>query len=901
MNSVKKSVLLLSIFAFSNSYSQNDADTLLAKDNIMVPLPTLSVNFGFNHLMSDVALRSEGPSPFRQFGYQLSITQRATKFLNVTLDLYTGTVYGEEQRNLTNLNFRTTLFSQHLNIEYNFYPLIRPNANGRQLIRPYVGFGVGAIFFRSKGDLLDGNGNSYHYWSDGLIYAEVEGSVAQSEATSITRDFEYETDLRDANLDGMRKYSQTAFTLPLNAGIRFQITKNIGVNAAFAYAFNFSDMLDNISTNGVGNRAGSSGNDNHLFGSVGLSVFLGMTKPSSKPAPTFIEALVSEESSIDEKDSSSDKSEKELITNKNDLASISRRLVRTSESLVDIAEASDLFITQKTEDLSQLAKRNLETKKEIREVKKESIALIDSSMAALQKTHSGLKDASNSLNSAYTDFTDKKVDTRPSTTNKVKNTVEAKIPAMESLKSQIESAKSSAELKSILNVTSKNLTHTNEIFKSESSRMSESILNSRKTVVEARVQQLEASFQNASLAEEADLLTEIDSPSTITEELEKLFEEGILSEAEYHQLKSSVHEIEESVTLTQQANSGNIDASAKNKLASTTELLQNASETIAQKTEAARQLLSNYNQQLSALTAQPLVSKSDLSEVKKEALDLVEQANVALVTTNKELNSVADDLDQVSEKLEKNDGPLPRMEGTNKLKTTMEAVIPRLDDSKSKIRSAKTAEDLNQILAATSNDLTGTSEIFSTEGDQLAHATLKTRKYVVQNRIELLSLESSIDSEEFNSISVEIESLKKEKILSELELNEISAAILALKNSIDEDRSILGSTDYSETTDQTVEDKQSQIISDTNLDSTEPTSDEIVSDENKLEGKTRTVEEIENTPPKLSGGFHWADVNENGWISPDEVLHFIDLLFDGESVRTVEDIQNLIDYYFDQE
>ena len=65
--------------------------------------------------------------------------------------------------------------------------------------------------------------------------------------------------------------------------------------------------------------------------------------------------------------------------------------------------------------------------------------------------------------------------------------------------------------------------------------------------------------------------------------------------------------------------------------------------------------------------------------------------------------------------------------------------------------------------------------------------------------------------------------------------------------------------------------------------------------------RTPTIEEIENTPEKVSGGFHWADVNENGWISPDEVLHFIDLLFEGESVRTVGDIQNLIDYYFDQE
>ena len=61
------------------------------------------------------------------------------------------------------------------------------------------------------------------------------------------------------------------------------------------------------------------------------------------------------------------------------------------------------------------------------------------------------------------------------------------------------------------------------------------------------------------------------------------------------------------------------------------------------------------------------------------------------------------------------------------------------------------------------------------------------------------------------------------------------------------------------------------------------------------------MEEIKNTPPKASGGFHWADVNKNGMISPDEVLHFIDALFEGGSEKNVEDIQNLIDYYFEQE
>ncbi len=265
------------------SHAQNDPDTLLAQDNRMIPLPTISVNFGIDNLLSDVALEKEGPSAYTQFGYQLGISQQVAKFLNITFRLHTGSVYGEEQRDSTNLNFRTTLFSQNLNLEYNFYPLFKPKANGRQAVQPYIGFGVGMIYFRSKGDLKDNAGTSYQYWSDGSVRAEVEGTVDPTESTILERDFEYETDLRDANLDGLRKYPQLAFSLPINAGIRFQITKNFGLNAGFTYAMNFSDMLDNVSSESIGERQGDAGSDKHFYGSLGLTFFLGRIKPSSKP------------------------------------------------------------------------------------------------------------------------------------------------------------------------------------------------------------------------------------------------------------------------------------------------------------------------------------------------------------------------------------------------------------------------------------------------------------------------------------------------------------------------------------------------------------------------------------------------------------------------------------------
>lgn len=899
MNSVKASALLLFLFVFSSSYSQNEADTLLATDNVMIPLPTVSVNFGFNHMMSDVALESNGPSPFRQFGYQLSITQRVANFLNVTLDLYTGTVYGEEQRNLTNLNFRTTLFSQRLSVEYNFYPLLKPDSKGRQLIRPYIGFGVGALFFRSKGDLEDESGIAYQYWNDGHVYAEQEGTVAQSEATTLTRDYEYETDLRDANLDGLRKYSQTAFTLPLNAGIRFQITKNIGVNAAFAYAFNFTDMLDNVGSSGSGDRVGSSGNDNHLFGSIGLSVFLGVTKPSAKPKPTFVEEIASEETEAKEQKPADKESEENSTAEINDLESISKRLIKASESLKELAEVSDVYISQKTSELSEITERELNSKKELRDAKKESITVLDSSIAALRKTNIGLEEASNNLNKAYTDFTSKKVDTRPLTTSKVKNTVETKIPAIESLKSQIESAKSAAELRSVLNVTSKNLAHTNEIFKDESSRMSESILSSRKTVIEARVHQLETDYQIASKNEEASLWSEIDSPTTISNELDKLLEEGILSKAEYDELINSTKTVEENVKLVLQSNPKNQENTEPDKLSATTELLKSASETVVEKTTETEQLLANFNQQLKELTEQELNSKTALTKAKMQAIDLVEQSASSLTTTNQELNLVADNLNKVSENLNDKEHAEHRIEGTNKLRSTMAAAIPRLNDSKSKIQAAKTAEHLNQIITSTNKDLDATIDVLTTERNRLSHATLKTRKQIAKNRLEILAVDNTVDAVELNSITQEVEALKKEKMLSEIELIEVEETIGTLQQSISTNENATVESESSESTNQLVEDIQSTADSDSKP--IVQTEKSIDSEDVKTVDKPRTIEEIENTPPKLSGGFHWADVNQNGWISPDEVLHFIDLLFEGESVRNVEDIQNLIDYYFDQE
>jgi hypothetical protein len=62
-----------------------------------------------------------------------------------------------------------------------------------------------------------------------------------------------------------------------------------------------------------------------------------------------------------------------------------------------------------------------------------------------------------------------------------------------------------------------------------------------------------------------------------------------------------------------------------------------------------------------------------------------------------------------------------------------------------------------------------------------------------------------------------------------------------------------------------------------------------------------TLADLKEAEPKLSGAFHWADRDKNGYISAEEVLYFIDQLFEGDGKLTIEDIQNLIDFYFDQD
>lgn len=879
--------LLLSLPIFS--IGQVTSDSILPSDNNRIPLPTIDVNVGISHGFTDVALSSDGPTPFRQLGYQLTINQQVGKFLNVGFQLYTGSLLGEEQRGNVNLNFRTSLVSPRLGVEYNFYPLIKPRPDGRQLVRPYVGFGLGGIFFRSKADLRNENNVLYNYWSNGNIYAEPEGSVSESQATALTRDFEYETDLRDENIDGLRKYSQTAFSLPFHAGVRFQFSKNVGINLAFSYVMNFTDLLDNVNSESIGVRQGNSNFDNHLFGSLGLSVYLGSTSPSTKPKVVVTPVLA--ESDLNPADSTSLIKPKQETDDWDKLAIISRELISATQTIEKTAVNSNESLEESSNRLNSIADREIASKKDLKSVKKESYEILSNSITVLSSTNNELNNAKGKISVVTEEIKQSGLQEQLNQSEKIRVTIDNAIPAIESLMAKIKNAKTPEELQSILSITSNNLTHTKDIFTQESESLTESISDARKIVAVARTEKL--------LLQEINSRTEI---AALESELEELKNDGKLSEAEYNRLQRSIKESKAQLELTKNNETNSDLESNDGKKNQASQLLKNALVTIRTTNSETSERLYENRIALNSLAEKELSSKKQLSLAKKEALAIVEQALANLNSANNSVNEVSNDVKAANSSLNSSNTQL-----TTKLEQTISKTQDLLEASKSKIQTSKNAEELKSIISIASTNIDKTRNTISSETSNLTAKISKARKDLVLNGISELAVRTN-DSNLSNpgnpstkaiaELNNQLFQLQADKLISETDLRELQEKLTkASEASKDESPSTISTNSEDEVTDTTF---TNQVVSIADSKSNETA--ETPSVGNKTTGNEPfDLQSIEDSSPKETGNFLWADLNNDNWISPSEVLHFIDLLFEVEPVRSVQDIQNLIDYYFDQE
>lgn len=260
-----------------------DYDSLLRRiDTVQNPVykPVISFSYGVLNYLGDVQNSMQSTS-IGNPGYAINLSTYLDRQNNyvANFSFLRGHLGGNSYDHIDlsrNLNFRSTLTSVGANLEYRFGHLIGKDA----LVRPYISLGAGILNFNSKGDLVDANGQTYFYWSDGSIMDAPE--ISAVEASPLYRDYTFETDLRKREQQefGLGDYSQFALAFPLGAGAHFRISDRAFFSVGLSYSFALTDMLDNVAYDGTSVR-GKKGNDSFIYSHLSLHFDL-FSDPSTR-------------------------------------------------------------------------------------------------------------------------------------------------------------------------------------------------------------------------------------------------------------------------------------------------------------------------------------------------------------------------------------------------------------------------------------------------------------------------------------------------------------------------------------------------------------------------------------------------------------------------------------------
>lgn len=224
--------------------------------------PSIGIGWGYYNYYGEISSRKNAGFLTGQQGLMLELDRGVSKELDISLKVSTGKLTGFQNEN----NFQSSLFIGEVRAIYNFYPLIPYDSK----IHPFIGLGFESFEFNPKTDLFDANGVAYNFWSDGSIRSLAENDPNASSADILQRDYNYETDLREADLDGLGKYPLVSVGIPISAGLNFEISDRLRFKLNTTYTISFTDNIDNFSSAGIGSRKGNSANDNFLFSTMSL-------------------------------------------------------------------------------------------------------------------------------------------------------------------------------------------------------------------------------------------------------------------------------------------------------------------------------------------------------------------------------------------------------------------------------------------------------------------------------------------------------------------------------------------------------------------------------------------------------------------------------------------------------
>ncbi|MGV6861067.1 MAG: SPOR domain-containing protein [Putridiphycobacter sp.] len=258
----KLAFILLTLVASHSGLAQIDTLDKVFKPRIGVGTGTLTY-FG------EVQNYQIGFTPtVNRIAGSLYINAPLSRYFNLEFSTIYGKVVANERTLARNLNFQSRIRTGSVMLYYNFYPILS-GYNGS--FTPLLGVGFTSFEFLSKTDMYDANGMMYHYWSDGSIMSLPESDPNASTAIPLTRDYTYETDLREQNLDSLGKYKEQAFAIPISFGGEWHIAKRFDFRLAATINYSFTDLIDNISPAGTGVRKGDTKKDYFMYTSASLS------------------------------------------------------------------------------------------------------------------------------------------------------------------------------------------------------------------------------------------------------------------------------------------------------------------------------------------------------------------------------------------------------------------------------------------------------------------------------------------------------------------------------------------------------------------------------------------------------------------------------------------------------
>ena len=254
--------------------------------------PRLGLGAGSMVMYGELGRDNRGYHPgSADMAYTLSLTNEITSYLDLSLYTVFGTLNLNELTNPRMFNMQSSIRSGGALLTYNFDHFL-PSGRGAE---PFVGVGFESFEFLSKTDLYDANGMRYHYWDDGSIRSIDQGAANAADAVMLQRDYVYETDLRDMNLDGRGAYPDRSFAIPVTAGIQFRVTDRFRAQIATRYLFTMTDLVDNMSDESAGARQGDSRNDRFLFTHATINYDLNPLRMKSKRSGDPFQGLDDEE------------------------------------------------------------------------------------------------------------------------------------------------------------------------------------------------------------------------------------------------------------------------------------------------------------------------------------------------------------------------------------------------------------------------------------------------------------------------------------------------------------------------------------------------------------------------------------------------------------------------------